>query len=121
MPKNILCFLSCILCISSLSIAQIPSYSIQTIPIRGAVYSSLLTTTGNNVVIGSHKSRIYFFNELGEKLQEFRTKFWVHATPSIVNDSLVALGAYDGRIYFFNEQGVNARIGNPEIHNIVEF
>lgn len=97
-----------------LSIAQNSNYAVQqTIPIRGAVYSSLLATENNNVVIGSHKSRIYFFNNLGEKLQEFHTKMWVHATPSIVNDSLVSLASYDGRVYFFNENGVLKRSIKP--------
>ncbi|MDR1762143.1 MAG: hypothetical protein LBR55_06810 [Bacteroidales bacterium] len=86
--------------------AQTPSYSVQSVPIRGAVYSSLLSTKNNNVVIGSHKRRIYFFDEHGTIQQEFRTKLWVHATPAIVSDSLIAIGSYDGHIYFFNEQGV---------------
>ncbi len=91
-----------------------------TIQLKGAAYSTPITTDGHTVVIGTHKRSIYFLsheedsNQTDDQYQYigkdsiqtiFRTKFWVHATPSMVYDSLVAIGSYDGNLYFFDKHG----------------
>lgn len=112
--KNKIFIAACLLVYPILCVAQGVSNISEnkTIMIKGAAYSTPIKTDDNRVVIATHKRSIYFL-QCDESTQskpivasQYHTKFWVHATPSIVYDSLVAIGSYDGNFYFFNQQGV---------------
>lgn len=89
---------------------------IMTVQLKGAAYSTPVTKN-NAVVIGTHRRSVYFLSKDGVVVNEdgtvqgsaiknvYRTKFWVHATPAIVYDSLISIGSYDGNMYFFNTDG----------------
>lgn len=87
-----------------ISLTQTDNYEVKSIRIKGATYSTPIKSDEKTVVFGTHKKSIYFINEDSIK-SVFRTKFWIHATPEIVFDSLISLGSYDGNLYFFNRNG----------------
>ncbi|MBR5434474.1 MAG: hypothetical protein IK117_08550 [Bacteroidales bacterium] len=114
-------FLACASHEGLVSLSSNDDYEIRTIQLKGAVYSTPIKMKNNTVVVGTHRRSIYFLTtndtiqtEHRKKLpvhtdetilSVYRTKFWVHATPAIVYDSLVSIGSYDGNMYFFNEKG----------------
>lgn len=105
-------FNSCVTQEGVTSISQSGKFKITTIQLRGAAFSSPIQIGYNSVVLGTHRSSIYFLTP-DSIMNMFRTKFWVHATPAIVYDSLVTIGSYDGNMYFFNEKGELQKKLNP--------
>lgn len=95
---------SCISKEGLVSISSSGKFQITTIQLKGAVFSSPIQVGYNSVVLGTHRHSIYFLTP-DSIMKMFRTKFWVHATPAIVCDSLVSIGSYDGNMYFFNQRG----------------
>lgn len=101
----VLVFLSsCVSHEGLISISNRGKFHITTIQLKGAVFSSPIQVGYNSVALGTHRRSIYFLTP-DSIMNMFRTKFWVHATPAIVYDSLVSIGSYDGNMYFFNEKG----------------
>ena len=95
---------SCVTHEGLISMSSSGKFQITTIQLKGAVFSSPIQVGYNSVVLGTHRRSIYFLTP-DSIMNMFRTKFWVHATPAIVYDSLVSIGSYDGNMYFFNQRG----------------
>ncbi|MCQ2960316.1 MAG: PQQ-binding-like beta-propeller repeat protein [Bacteroidales bacterium] len=99
-----LCLFACTSQEGLVSVSQQGNLKVTSIQLKGAAYSTPVKTANNTVVLGTHKRSVYFLTEDSIK-QQYKTNFWVHATPAIVYDSLISIGSYDGNMYFFNEDG----------------
>jgi outer membrane protein assembly factor BamB len=102
-----LSFLIIIVCLKSFAQESIiNSNGLHTLNhLNGAVFSSLAKTLNNNVMVGSHNKHVYFFNENGKLINNFKAGGWFHSTPKLFKNNTIGLGCYDGFFYFFDQMG----------------
>jgi outer membrane protein assembly factor BamB len=48
---------------------------------------------------------VYFIDQQGNRINQFKTDKKIVSSPVMVNDSVVAIGSFDNRLYFFSTKG----------------